>query len=406
LPSTVETKPSSPATSGLDQNQKPFGKKKGLQTAACWAIGLFIAVNGALAMTNVDQKPKGSASDSTRDLWSGTGSIDLAINGLAELKQRPTVMLLGSSLIMHPFWAMDAEKNPHLPDIFHYHGSTALEEKLAEDGAPKQRVYSLAIFGEMISDAYIYVNDFMKGDKKPDVLMFGIAPRDFSDSDLPAPMATFTFKRLVGMDNFPRYAESFLPGWNDKADFVASHSCFFYGKRWRLQHEVQRVVDRFYNAFGIPKENTATAAAAKADPDKNTAGFMLTGSAQERWSNSEKEYRRRYHGIGDKDLSIQEGFLNKVLDVCAQRHIKVVLVNMPLAKKNRDLMPPQFYGKFRAKVASMAKRPDVKFVDLGDSPEFNDNDFWDTAHLNHFGGKKLIARIAPAIAQELNDGKN
>jgi hypothetical protein len=159
-------------------------------------------------------------------------------------------------------------------------------------------------------------------------------------------------------------------------------------------------VDRFYNVLGIPKENAV--ATANADPDKNTAGFMLTGSAEERWSNSEKEYRRRYHGIGDKDLTIQEGFLKKVLDVCAQRHIKVVLVNMPLAKKNRDLMPPDFYNKFRANVATMAKRPEVKFVDLGDAPEFTENDFWDTAHLNHFGGRKLIDRIAPAIAQELN----
>ncbi|CAN5347668.1 hypothetical protein BH10CYA1_BH10CYA1_16860 [soil metagenome] len=401
MPSTAEIKRPSPAPAGLDAKQKSYAKKKGLQTAACWAIGLFVAVNGALAVTGLDKKPvRGAASDSTRDLWSGTGSIDLAINGLAELKKRPTVMLLGSSLIMHPFWAMDAEKNPHLPDIFHYHGSNALEDKLAEVGAPKQRVYSLAIFGEMISDAYIYVNDFMKGDKKPDLLMFGIAPRDFSDSDLPAPMATFTFKRLVGMDNFPRYAESFLPGWNDKADFVASHSCFFYGKRWRLQHEVQRVVDRFYNLAGIPKDSGVVAA--KADPDKNTAGFMLTGSAQERWSNSVKEYRRRYHGIGDKDLSIQEGFLDKVLAVCAERHIKVVLVNMPLSQKNRDLMPPEFYNAYRSKIATAAQRPDVKLLDLGDSPDFTEADFWDTAHLNHFGGRKLINHIAPAIAEQLN----
>lgn len=129
---------------------------------------------------------------------------------------------------------------------------------------------------------------------------------------------------------------------------------------------------------------------------------MLTGSAEERWSNSVKEYRRRYHGIGDKDLSIQEGFLNKVLAVCAERHIKVVLVNMPLAQKNRDLMPPEFYKAFRAKIATIAHRPDVKLVDLADSPDFTEADFWDTAHLNHFGGRKLINHIAPEIAEELN----
>jgi hypothetical protein len=217
------------------------------------------------------------------------------------------------------------------------------------------------------------VNEYLKGDKKPDVLMFGIAPRDFYDGDLPSPTATFTFKRLVGLDNFAQYADSYFPSWQDKADWLASHVCYFYGKRWKLQKEAGKVVDRAYDTLGVPNEESLT-------PAQTNAGFMLNGSAEERWSNSTKEYHRRYHDIGNKDLSIQEGFLKKLLALCGQRHIKVVLVNMPLSEKNRDLLPPGFYDKYRNKIADMANLPGV-----------------------NEGGHKLIDRIAPSVVQALAD---
>jgi hypothetical protein len=394
VPSSLQTRPDAVHQLKTDQPLKP--KRKWAKTAAVTALALFVAANGIFMLTPEKKKPLGSANDSLRDLWSGTGSIDLAVNGFNDLKQRPTVVLLGSSLIMQPFWAMDVDLNKKIPDIFHYHSSIAFERKLAADGAPNQRIYNFAIFGQMISDAYIYVNEYLKGDKKPDVLMFGIAPRDFYDGDLPSPTATFTFKRLVGLDNFAQYADSYFPSWQDKADWLASHVCYFYGKRWRLQHETGRVVGLAYDNLGIPNDEQAPPA-----PAGNNAGFMLNGSTDERWSNSAKEYRKRYHDIGNKDLSIQEGFFRKILDVCGQRHIKVVLVNMPLSEKNRSILPPGFYDKFRNTIAELAHRPGVKFIDLGPSPAFQDTDFWDTAHLNNLGGHKLIDRIAPSVVQDL-----
>jgi len=394
LPSSLQSRPKT-ADQSNSKADHPATRKKWVRNAAVTALALFAAVNFICLLTPEKKKPAGQATDSVRDLWSGTGSIDLAVNGFNALNQRPTVVLLGSSLIMHPFWAMDAEVNKGIPDIFHYHGSKAFERKLGQDGAANQRIYNFAIFGQMISDAYIYVNEYLKGDKKPDVLMFGIAPRDFYDADLPSPTATFTFKRLIGLDNFGRYADSYFPGWQDKADWLASHVCYFYGKRWRLQHEVGKVVDRAYTTLGVPNEDLSLT------PTKDTAGFMLNGSAEQRWGSSTREYHRRYHDIENKDLSIQEGFLRKLLALCGERHIKVVLVNMPLSEKNRALLPPGFYDKFRNKVADMANRPGVEFVDLGASPAFQQDDFWDTAHLNQAGGHKLIDRIAPPVVRAL-----
>lgn len=327
----------------------------------------------------------------SKDLWSGSGSIDLAVNGFKALKERPTVVLLGSSLMMFPFFAMDAEKDKGLGDIFHHHGSTVLTEQLQSSGFKNPSVYSLAIFGQMSSDAFIYVNEYLQGDKTPDWLVLGIAPRDFSDHDLPAPTATFSFKRLVGLANFGRYAELYLPTWQDKIEFLCGHVCYFYNRRWRLQQEFDKALNKVYSWAGVEFK------AQNGKSTEATAGFMLNGTAEQRWENSLKEYRRRYRDIGQRDLSLQMGFLDRLLSVCQKRHIQVVLINMPLSEANRLLLPGDFYDRFRGQITGLAGKYQAKVLDLGDSAEFGKDDFWDSTHLNHFGGHKLVNHLMKVL---------
>jgi hypothetical protein len=369
--------------------------KKMLVTATFCAFSVFAGLNAVLWKVAGEEKVKGNANDSVADLWSGAGSIDLTVNGFRALKDRPTVVLLGSSLVMHPFWSMDAQLDKKIGDIFHHHSSITFGRELEASGCSKQNVYSLAVFGEMASDGYIYANDFLKGDKKPDVVVLGMAPRDFSDAYLTAPTATFTFKKVVGLSNFGRYADAYLPGWQDKADFIATHACYFYGKRWRLQHELEKGLTKAYRFFHMdmaakPSAESATAA--------SQAGYMSAAMVDDRWKNSAKEYRARYRDIENKDLTVQMGFLQKTLTVCKERGIKVVLVNMPLSDTNRELLPSPFYADFRQRLGNLAEQSgNVQYVDLGDASEFNHNDFWDTAHLNFNGGHKLLAHITPVV---------
>ena len=131
------------------------------------------------------------------------------------------------------------------------------------------------------------------------------------------------------------------------------------------------------------------------------AGFMLGGSQELRWSTSTVEYRKRYRNIANRDLGLQMHFLQKLLNVCRQRGIKVVLVNMPLSSTNRSLLPPGFYDSYRKSVAGIAAGPSVTFVDLGDSQDFQDIDFWDTASLNFLGGRKLLTDTLKPVEDQL-----
>lgn len=379
MPQVIE-KSLSPQTA-----DKPKSRWQIWLTTFFWAFALFAVINFVL------WKVAGEEKAASKDLWNGTGSIDLALDGLAALKQKPTVVLLGSSLMMYPFWAMDKQADKNIPDIFHHHFSHEFENKLAQAGMKNPTVYSLAIFGQMSSDAYIYVNDYLKGNKAPEFLVFGIAPRDFSDYDLPSPTATYTFKRLVGLANFDRYANLYLPNWQDRLEFYINHTCFFYARRWRLQKDVDKILEKVYSACGLSEQTSDNKSS------DNTAGFMLSGSTEQRWNNSLNEYRRRYKNIADRDLSIQIGFLNRLLTVCQERHIKVILMNMPLTDVNRAILPQGFYDGYRTQVGDIARAHNAQFIDMGASPDFNHDDFWDTTHLNHLGGHKLLEKLLPLM---------
>lgn len=364
-----------------------YGKSSGrfsFNYAAICALVLFLLLNAGLFRLENNKR--------SNNLWHGTGSIDLAVNEFKALPNKPSVVLLGSSLMMFPFWSMDKQRDAKgVGDIFHHHGSFELENEMRKAGFKNPNVFSFAIFGQMVSDAFIYVNEYLNKDRAPDYLIYGIAPRDFSDYDLSSPMSTNTFKRLINLDNFAPYASLYLPALQDKLEFVMNRTCFLYSHRWRLQKEFSKVVEKAYELTGIQ------APLPKVDFTK--AGFMMFGGYHERWKGSENEYARRYKNIGERDLSMQMGFLKRLLEVSRERGTKVVLVNMPLTEINRKLLPPGFYDRYRREIAAIAARPGVKFVDIGDSSDFTRWDFWDTAHLGPEGGHKVLAHLLPALRE-------
>ncbi len=364
---------------------RPFGW---FQHTAIAAFAIFMALNVFL-LTRYGEDKK------SNDMFHGTGSMDYAVRTFEKLQQQPRVVLLGSSLMMYPFWALDKFKLPaQTGDMFHQRESLVLEQLLTKPGQPKPIVYSFAVFGQMVSDAYLYVDQFLQGNKKPEYIVYGIAPRDFHDGDLPAPMTTYSFKRLVNISNFAHYADLYLPSFQEKADFLAGKSCFFFGHRWNLQHEFNRAVEKLYKACGITSDG-----AAKPSSDAGSA-FSLYGGTEERWKGSLSEYSRRYRNIDtSKDVDLQMGFLQKLLSICSQREIKVILVNMPLTDVNRELMPPGFYDQYTQRVARVAENNGAQFIDLGYAPEFIHDDYWDTTHLHHNGGMKMLKYLLPVLSK-------
>ena len=321
------------------------------------AVAIFAAANvifsGALVPKSAKDEEKTSRGG---DFWTNPALTDLAIHQFKAASQieRPRVVLLGSSLVMFPFWAMDASINPKIDDIAHYHHSMALSRALhtgngagageAKFTAPSAEkpisVFNLASAGQMSSDTYLYVNEFLNGAGKPDVLFWGVAPRDFGDANLTNPMATVSFKRIVNLQNLEKYKATFLPHFNEQAEFVSNEICYLYGRRWRMQRESDRLLEKLSGAitkfFGTTSGVGVTSATVPNSAGADIAGGAvtpvvfaeepgaditrrLTGSARERWVSSLREYRSRYKGIGDRDISVQLSSLDRVLQICQER---------------------------------------------------------------------------------------
>ena len=405
--------------------EKDKGSKSGWKRPISWALAIFTVINLGLAQVSNIQQER-SARSAGGDFWTNPALIDLAIKEYKEQKPPANVVLLGSSLMMFPFWAMDASFDPKIADIAHYHKSVALQAVLEKSGIKNSSVFSLASAGQMSSDAFLYASEFLKGDTKPEVVVWGIAPRDFADDNVKSPMATVSFKQIVDLHNFSSYAKTFLPRFEDKAEFIANHSCFLYGRRWRFQKEADRTLEKISAAVArvfvgkaVDDKKSATAggaatlpvamvkAAAVKDSDNTpdlSIASLLAGTAEQRWETSTREYRGRYKNIAERDLSVQMSCLDNTLKICQERGIKVVLVNMPLTKLNQGLMADGFYQRFNQQVKTLASAygKDVTLVDMTNQSQFQESDFWDTVHMNHIGGSKLIGGILPAVRSYLN----
>ena len=381
------------------------------------AVALFAAANlvfsGALIPKKAGDDEKNARGG---DFWTNPALIDLAVHKFKDAAQveRPRVVLLGSSLVMFPFWAMDAGINPKIEDIAHYHRSMALSSLLNPGGSPVP-VFNLASAGQMSSDSYLYVSEYLDGPSKPDVIFLGVAPRDFGDANLTSPMSTVSFKRIVNLQNLAKYKAVFLQHFNEQAEFVANEICYFYGRRWRMQRESDRLVEKLDNVIakkcGIASsamssskatDTQRVAYAPASEPGANVTN-KLTGAAYERWISSLREYRNRYKGIGDRDISVQMDCLKRTLKLCDDRGIKVVLVNLPLTKANRELMPEHFYDRFGQQLAAVAgaHKAGVTYFDLANDKRFTDVDFWDTVHMNQLGGAKLLEAVVPTLKSDL-----
>ena len=401
---------------------KDKGSKPGWKRPISWALAIFTVINLGLAQVSSIQQER-SARSAGGDFWTNPALIDLAIKEYKEQKPPANVVLLGSSLMMFPFWAMDASFDPKIADIAHYHKSVALQAVLEKNGIKNSSVFSLASAGQMSSDAFLYASEFLKGDTKPEVVVWGIAPRDFADDNVKSPMATVSFKQIVDLHNFSSYAKTFLPRFEDKAEFIANHSCFLYGRRWRFQKEADRTLEKISAAVArvfvgkaadskitatagsaVPAPIAAAAAATSANTPDLSISSLLAGTAEQRWETSTREYRGRYKNIAERDLSVQMSCLDNTLKICQERGIKVVLVNMPLTKLNQGLMADGFYQRFNQQVKTLASAygKDVTLVDMTNQSQFQESDFWDTVHMNHIGGSKLIGGILPAIRSYLN----
>ncbi len=323
-------------------------------------------------------------------------AIDSAVFDFHEKKSAPDLVLLGSSLVAGPMWWCDAKRHPGIKDFYHHHFPLRLEELLKSGGLPVS-TFSFAVPGAMVSDSYLIVDKVLDGEAQPKALVYGISPRDMMDDLLTGETRTAVFGRLSDISDLSGNLDLYMSSFSEKLDFVLNNVVFVYGKRYRYQQKLTSIMDKCLDRV-VGKELVAQSK----DSTQQDLSHIVTGSGtkEERWGKSQKEYKARYHHFNQAQFEKQATFLDRLLATAKQRNISVILVNMPLTTDNMAMMPDGFYDKYLRTVSGIAGRHGTVMLDLNQGKRWDDSLFLDTAHLNGEGGERLFSELVDYLRHD------
>jgi hypothetical protein len=111
------------------------------------------------------------------------------------------------------------------------------------------------------------------------------------------------------------------------------------------------------------------------------------------------DYKCRYKFPNEKNYGVQMRFLDRLIALCQSHDIDIVLVNMPITKRNMDILEPSWRDRYFHDVHRLAQLHKVPLLDQCQFEAYSPDDFRDTVHLNGFGGRKFIDLLVDRLAQ-------
>lgn len=355
------------------------------------ALALFVVANFAAVISSK------SLIFSVKEDTAVFQAADSAVNQYEALKNPPSIVLLGSSLVATPLWWADRDIVPNIKDFYHHHDAVTFNKALRASGN-KEDAYAFALPGAMVSDMYLIVDKIFQSKKKPEVVVLGISARDMMDDLLTGETRTPVFSRLSDLSDFKGNLDLYLSTPAEKLDFALNNLVFLYGKRYRYQLKVSQFCEKTMNKIPLLKDPESTKPALQA---KETQPLFATGlgTRKEMWDQSRKEYQKRYEHFNKQQFDKQTVFLAKLLERAKERDIKVILVNMPLSQENKSLMPQGLYDAYYRSVSGLAQSKGASFLDLNKGDMVAEDLFLDTAHMNADGGRKLCGELAAYLSK-------
>ncbi len=386
------------------------------------AIILFVLLSQLLTinsgwLTNTllpDHRSQGSSSESITTSGKHTWP-EWAIADFERRKENPSVVFLGSSLMFVPLNAADSNLCHCIFSGALHHTSvlfSSLTNKIAN--------FSFALPGEMPSDAYLITKTLLSSKNYPELIIYGVGPRDFLDNYLTSPSITDTYHCLhmqleqiagpkalipfIGADYQQRlnyWLGCLLPVYQYREQIVTS-----------IEQQLVRLVSKLdftqntantVERSELLSKNKLQELLAVDDPQKVEAKdflFKPTYNAQpnlNRFKNNLDEYRLRYRHTDWDIFSSQAKFFLDFLKLAIKDNRKVLIIAMPVTTANRSLIPNHVFAAYKEQLRVSSLQYGADFLDLDKS--FNDSDFNDSVHLNARASGKFVRLIADHLKQ-------
>lgn len=368
------------------------------------SVALFAAVSSLLAMTKLGNI---APTDYPIKTWTGWAVDEF----LSDKQGRPQFVFMGSSLMLVPVAGVDADYLNRPIDGSRHHNSQYFEDQFQQKTGQKVKTFNFGLPGEMPSDAFLITKFLLKGEKRPDVIVYGVGPRDFMDSLLPSPAATDPYQCLSRFGDVTSHRHLIAPEWDQRLNFELAQLVYPYGHKLDMSVSAERAVTAAINEF-LPKPQTDKPftisdrrrlfpSYKQTEIAANEAFFRPTTPETRTFDNANlKEYKKRYAHLNWRTYCHQMKFLADLMNTARERGTQVILISMPITDINRDLLEKGTWDSYKKCLKVLAQSKDATFIDLGDSKQFALNDFMDTVHLHSGGGMKLLDIVAERAAKD------
>ena len=333
-------------------------------------------------------------------------------NELRHTKRISNVALLGSSTMVSAVAGCDANHLNKGLDLTAHHQSCYLQEQLQKKLKGDFETFSLAAPGQMPSDAYITLKGMVASATRPDVVIYGVAPRDFIDSTLSAPGDTDAFKYVTRIVNIDDVAQRVWRNPFNKLEWLLQRCVYFYGYALDVRLFLDEIWTVVFDRV-LPRPWTKTPFTwwdrqrllpgylpAEIHPEAVMAGPIDRATATSKFKDNTLEYLHRYNNPDIHTYKTQMFFLTKIAEFCRKERMELIIVNMPILLDNIRLLKPGGYIGYLQKLREFGFNHSVAVYDLNDFGRYGRDDFHDSVHLNAFGGQKFLDDVAGAIIKD------
>lgn len=370
------------------------------RSSVALAIVIFVMIDVGIRSTYSSWHPDRFCSPNRSWAW-------WAVQDLEKQNRTPDILLMGSSLMLSVIHDGDATYLNKTQDAVYHHRSYYLEHLMQKKLNQDVRTFSMAIGGQMASDAYAIASTLFNRKQKPEVIVYGIAPRDFIDCMFLDPSSTETYRLMsrAGNAELKRLA-GHKSMWNCMDDTL-QYACFIYdrrvdfvdmGQRW--SRALLSAVSGIRDGGALKSSSTLRAEVMPGLPEDTPPNAWLVGPYDPRntpFRDNLTEYKRRYSLFRPSVYETQIGFFERFLRYCHDNGIQVVLVNMPLTPENISILPDGLYTRYLSDVSKLAARYQARLEDFNEPGLFSHSCFADSVHVNGYGAERFVELLSDRL---------
>lgn len=390
-----------PREDSSTKSENSKSKKLLKVSSAAFALATFLALNIALTSFQPFQFDKyqfpykGWAWWLMKDLRAQTSNHNL--------------VFLGSSLTVAALNTADATYFKENLDLTEYHKTRLLDKFLGEKVGGQFNTFNLSGPGQMPSDAYMSIKAMLDLGQKPEMIIYGVAPRDFIDSELAGPQDTEPFRYLNRVVSIDKLEKDVFHSPLEKINRKLEKNIYFYKNAIDLQMvasgSFEKLVDKVAPEPTSKKPFTYWDRV-KLLPEYKKGEFHPKAhmcnpedlSKRGEYLDNSIEYVHRYKRLNKTSFETQMFFLEKLSRFLKENNISLVLVNMPLTNDNMKLLKPEYYDFYLDRMHSFSKGNDAEFIDMNGHSAFVKADFHDGVHMNARGGIKFVKLLTHELA--------